>query len=382
VVSRIMTPAFLINSRQMVKILPDLVWINILVTQSGAHISNLALCVSDAIISMYINYTQKEQPMPLRTPVANLALNMVLRKQPYLLREKTVYTTRTGSPMLRAVLADNSGTIAGIYFDAPPQVTDSLVVGGGVEITGRVGEYKDQLQINLERITPVTLESLNDYLPVASRPQAEMLAELDALLVDVQNPHLFRLLSTLLDDMELRQSFIQAPASKVNHHACVGGLLEHTLSVTRLVITACGLYPAMDRDLAITVALLHDIGKVRSYDPLTFNFTEEGALWSHLYIGAALVEQAVGRCPGFPAELRLRVVHAILAHHGKLEHGSPVLPMTLEAIVLHYADNLDGDARGAIDHLQRDDANAGSFTDRSLMHDTKLYRGERTWDEE
>lgn len=320
--------------------------------------------------------------MPLRTPVASLSLNMVLRKQPFLLREKTVYTTRTGNPMLRAVLADNSGTIAGIFFDVPPQVSDSLIVGSGVEVTGRVGEYKDQLQINLERIVPVNLESLSEYLPTANRPQDEMLAELDALLADIRNPHLTRLLSSLLDDMSLRHSFTQAPASKVNHHACVGGLLEHTLSVTRLVITACDLYPSMDRDLAITVALLHDIGKVRSYDPLTFGFTEEGALWSHLYIGAALVEQAIAACPGFPAELRLRVVHAILAHHGKLENGSPVLPMTLEAIVLHYADNLDGDARGAIDHLQRDDANESRFTDRSLMHDTRLYRGERVWDEE
>src|SRR5450756_2446594 len=173
--------------------------------------------------------------MTSRSPVASLALNMVIRKQPFLLREKTVYTTRTGSPMLRVVLADNSGTIAGIYFDVPTQVSDSLVLGGGVEVTGRVGEFKDQLQISLERIVPIVLESLTEFLPSAKRPAAEMLAELDALLADVRNPHLCRLLSTLLDDITLRQQFTQAPASKVNHHACVGGLLEHTLSVTRLV---------------------------------------------------------------------------------------------------------------------------------------------------
>ncbi|MHB9033518.1 MAG: 3'-5' exoribonuclease YhaM family protein [Anaerolineae bacterium] len=320
--------------------------------------------------------------MSPRTNVSNLALNMALRKQPFLLREKTIYTTRTGSPMLRVILADNSGTIAGILFDAPAHLADSLVVGNGVEVTGKVTEFKDQLQVNLERILPIDLDNLTEYLPSALRPLDEMLAELDALLADVRNPHLSRLLSLLLDDINLRPQFIQAPASKVNHHACVGGLLEHTLSVTRLVLTACDLYPNLDRDLAITVALLHDIGKVRSYDPKTFGFTEDGALWSHLYIGAALVEQTIGNCPGFPNELRLRVVHAILAHHGKLENGSPVLPMTLEAIVLHYADNLDGDTRGAIDHMQRDEANQGAFTDRSMMHDTRLYRGERTWEEE
>ncbi len=284
--------------------------------------------------------------------------------------------------MLRVVLADNTGTIAGILFDAPTSVTEALNVGSGVEVSGRVGEFKDQLQISLERIVPVTIENLTEFLPAAQRPQAEMLAELDALLADISNPHLSRLLTLLLDDVNLRHLFILAPASKVNHHACVGGLLEHTLSVSRLVVTACDLYPSLDRDLAITVALLHDIGKVRAYNPMTFGFTEEGALWSHLYIGAAMVEQAIANCPGFPPELRLRIVHAILAHHGKLENGSPVLPMTLEAIVLHYADNLDGDARGAIDHLQRDEGSPGAFTERSLMHDTKLYRGERTWDDD
>lgn len=320
--------------------------------------------------------------MPPRTTVANLSLNMALRKQTFLLREKTIYTTRTGSPMLRVVLSDNTGTIPGIMFDVPPNVSDALEVGSGVEVSGRVGEFRDQLQITIEHIVPANLEDLSAFLPSARRPQAEMLAELDALLADIHNPHLSRLLTLLLDNAQLRQQFIQAPASKLNHHACVGGLLEHTLSVTRLVITACDLYPELDRDLIITAALLHDIGKVHSYDPLTFGFTEEGALWSHLYIGASMVEQAIANCPGFPAELRLRIVHAILAHHGKLENGSPVVPMTLEAIVLHYADNLDGDARGAIDHFQRDETNSGAFTERSLMHDTRLYRGERNWDED
>jgi len=284
--------------------------------------------------------------------------------------------------MLRVVLADNTGTIPGILFDAAPNISDALEVGGGVEVNGHVGEFRGQLQINIERIAPAALENLAEFLPSARRPQAEMLAELDALMADIRNPHLSRLLTLLLDDAQLRQQFIHAPASKLNHHACVGGLLEHTLSVARLVLTACDLYPELDHDLVVTIALLHDIGKVRSYEPLTFGFTEEGALWSHLYIGASMVEQAIASCTGFPTELRLRIVHAILAHHGKLENGSPVLPMTLEAIVLHYADNLDGDARGAIDHLQRDETSAGAFTDRSLMHDTRLYRGERNWDDE
>ncbi|NLV74802.1 MAG: HD domain-containing protein [Chloroflexi bacterium] len=317
-----------------------------------------------------------------RIPVANLSLNMLLRRQSFMLREKTLYKTRAGNLMLRTLLADKSGTIAGVLFDVQQAVADKLEVGSGVEVSGQIGEFRNQLQVNMDSIVPTKLVDLSEFLPTAQRPRDEMLAELDALLADIRNPHLAHLLSQLLDNPELRAQFISAPASKFNHHACVGGLLEHTLSVARIVLAACGLYPNVDQDLALCGALLHDIGKVRAYDPLTFGFTDEGALWSHLYIGASMVEQAIAACPGFPAELRLRVVHAILSHHGKYENGSPVIPMTVEAIILHYADNLDGDARGAVDHLEREDPNEGPFTERSMMHDTKLYRGERGWTED
>lgn len=316
-----------------------------------------------------------------RIPVAELKLNTILRKQAFLLRDKVVSTTRTGNPMLRVTLGDRTGAISGVMFDVPAHVADSLVVGGGVEVTGKVSEFRDQLQVNLERIVATPLPNLEEYLPSARRPIAEMEAELDALLADITQPDLARLLTAILGDPETYHAFTHAPAAKVNHHACIGGLLEHTLSVARLVLTACDLYPELDHDLVLTVALLHDLGKIRAYDPVSFQLTEEGILWTHLYMGASAVEHAIDALPGFPVELRLRVVHAILAHHGRLEHGSPVVPSTLEAIVLHYADHLDGDARGAIDQIARTPADGGAFTDRSLMHETRLYRGSLDWPE-
>ena len=314
-----------------------------------------------------------------RTPVAQLGLNMTLKKQTFLLRDRIVSTTRVGNAMLRVTLADRTGTVAGVMFDVPAHVAESLAVGGGVEVTGKVGEFREQLQVNLERIVPASLPNLEEFLPTARRPLEEMQAELDALLADTTQPDLSRLLTAILGDKDTYHAYTHAPAAKVNHHACIGGLLEHTLAVTRIVLTACDLYPELDHDLVLTVALLHDLGKIRAYDPVSFQLTEEGILWTHLYMGASAVEHAIDALPDFPAELRLRVVHAILSHHGRLEHGSPVVPSTLEAIVLHYADNLDGDARGAIDQMARTPAEGGVFTDRSMMHDTRIYRGSPDW---
>ncbi|MHB0856319.1 MAG: 3'-5' exoribonuclease YhaM family protein [Anaerolineae bacterium] len=311
-----------------------------------------------------------------RITVSQLGLDMTVTKQRYLLREKNVTATRNGGSLLRVILADSSGTIPAVLFDAPGRVAEALDIGQGVEVTGRVTEHRDQLQITLERISPATLTNLSEYLPTARRPMPEMIEEFDELLASVTNPSLSRLLSAIFGDSVTYHAFTQAPAAKLYHHACVGGLLEHTLSVVRLVLTACTIYPELDRDLVVTAALLHDLGKLRAYDPISFAQTTEGLLWGHLYAGSAQVQAVIDGIRDFDSELRMRLVHAILAHHGKLENGSPVVPMTLEAIVLHYADNLDGDARGALDQLARSEGDGKVFTDRSHMHDTRLYRGE------
>ncbi len=309
-----------------------------------------------------------------RIPIAQLRLNTTVRQQSYLLRELTLSTTRSGSYMLHVTLADKTGSIPGVFFDASPGLADNLTVGQGVEVAGRVSEYRGRLQLNLERIVPSELVDLAEYLPMARRPLPEMERELQEVIASIQHPDLSALLRVLLDENTL-QTFTRAPAAKYNHHACVGGLVEHTLDVIHVVLTGCAAYPELNRDLVVTAALLHDLGKVDAYNPITFELTEEGLLWGHLYRSASRVEAAIALQPEFDPELRLRLVHAILAHHGLLEHGSPVLPMTPEAILLHNADKLDGDLRGAIDHLERAVDEANAFTERSFMHETRLYRG-------
>jgi 3'-5' exoribonuclease len=310
-----------------------------------------------------------------RTPVDRLHVGDTLHGQPFLLRSKQLAIGRNGVPYLRVNLADRTGVIPGIQFDASPPAADALDEGQGVAVWGRVDEYRGQIQVNIDRIGPIALADLQEFLPTALRPMADMLDEFEATLASIEDPFLSALLTAIFDDdQELRTTFHQAPAAKTYHHACIGGLLEHTLSVVRMVETAATLYPDLDRDLAVTAAILHDIGKIWSYDPVSFQMTPRGSLLSHVYMGAAYIERRIEQIDSFPADTAMRLLHALLAHHGRLEFGSPVVPQTLEAMVLHSADKLDGDARGAVDHYARSDSN-NAFSDYSTMHETRLYQG-------
>ena len=311
-----------------------------------------------------------------RIPIEALQPGGSVNKQAFLLRDKSISATRSGTSLLRITLGDRTGSIPGIMFDAPMRLFQDLVIGKGVEVTGKVEEYRDALQIRLERISVADLSDLGEFLPSARRPISEMQREMDALIDSVTQQDLHSLLVALLGHgASGRFSFSEAPAAKRMHHACRGGLIEHTLSAANLTLSACDAHPELDRDLALTVAILHDLGKVRSYDPTTFELTDEGSLWGHLYISASIVEAAIAALPGFDAQLRLRVVHGILAHHGTLAHGSPVVPMIPEAMAVHHADAMDADLQAAAEAFGRPEAQSGAFTAYSPMHETRLYRG-------
>ncbi len=315
-----------------------------------------------------------------RLTVAELRPNAQLDKVPFLLASLDQATDRNGSSYLKLTLRDKSGDIEGRYWRVPDGVAERIKTGFGVLVSGQVTEYKGLIQIGVTDIQPGELDDPQDFLPMARRPHEEMIEELQKLINSIKNPHLKALLKEVLGEGEFQQQFFNAAAAKTYHHACVGGLLEHSLDVTRLVLTEARRYPEIDRDLAATVALLHDIGKVESYAfGGDFGMTDSGKLLGHIYIGAARVERAIDRIEGFPAELKLRVLHAILAHHGDLDKGSPVTPRTPEAIALHYADNLDGSVRGWVDYV-KSQGGAAPWTLRSPMHDGELFVGETTND--
>ncbi len=302
-----------------------------------------------------------------------------LRGEVFVLLEKQLAQTREGSLYLKAVLGDRTGRVEARYWDVPTQLHPLLEVGTGVQVDGTVTSYppeSGELQIHIDRITPMALEDLQEFLPHAKRPLADMVEELHHLVGEIKDPHLLALLDILLSEQSFRDIFFKAPAAKMYHHACIAGLLEHSLAVINLCRYLCGRHPELNRDLLLTAALLHDVGKASAYESTPgFNLTDEGRLVGHVVQGALIVSEAVARVKGFPSGLRVALLHAILAHHGAQERGSPVTPKTLEALALHHADWLDGDLRGFMDHVETEPVTESEWTRYSRMFRTELYRG-------
>lgn len=317
-----------------------------------------------------------------RLSVSELRAGTSLEKAPFLLAELQETTDRNGDAYLKMTLRDRSGDIQARYWRVPAEVAERLSAGEGIAVTGHVTEYRGSAQVNVSAAFLCELDDMADFMPVARRSREEMVGELQRLISSIKEPSLRELLREILGDAAFQERFFSATAAKTYHHACVGGLLEHTLDVARQVVFVSQRYPEVDRDLVVAAAVLHDIGKVESY-VLTgdFDLTDDGKLLGHVYMSAAMVDQAIARVEGFPAQLRLRLLHAILASHGEPEKGSPVIPRTPEAIALHYADESDAILRGWVDHVKRDAPTGVSWTSWSKMHEGELYVGPREMDE-
>jgi 3'-5' exoribonuclease len=202
-----------------------------------------------------------------------------------------------------------------------------------------------------------------------------MLAEMDGFIGSVRDPWISSLLKALfVEDGDLRAAFTLAPAAKSMHHAYLGGLLEHTLSVLGMAERACGHYQGMNRDLVVAGVLLHDVGKTAelSYQR-SFGYTDAGNLLGHIVLETEWISRAVGKIPGFPEELRMQILHIVLSHHGRLEFGSPVLPKTPEALLVHYLDDLDGKLEVMFRAVQ-DETVSGSWSAYSRALDRMIYR--------
>jgi len=242
-------------------------------------------------------------------------------------------------------LGDASGRIFGSLWNAAEIDEHDLIVGGIVKIRATVIEWHDKPYLNIDQIRPageadqVTIE---DLLPKAARPVEQLLAEFNANIDSVCDDHLKALLTNLVADKDIRQLLQQAPGGKLWHHCYMGGFLEHTLSVVKIVQAVVQNYPHVNADLLIAGALLHDIGKLFEYQWDGYiEYSDEGRLHGHIALGYHLVAARIEAQPDFPAELRRHLLHLILAHQGQKEQGSPVVPMTREAFILYYADELD-----------------------------------------
>lgn len=263
----------------------------------------------------------------------------------YLCKHKQAAVTKNGKPYESVVLQDKTGTIdAKVWEPNNPGIGDYDTLDY-IEVYGDVNNFQGALQISVKRIRVCGEGEYNaaDYLPVSSRNINTMYEELLGLIKSIENPYLKKLLEAFfVKDEAFAKAFKNSSAAKTVHHGFVGGLLEHTLSVTKLCDYYCSAYPVLKRDLLLTAAMCHDIGKTKEISPFPENdYTDDGQLLGHIVIGSQMVAERAEGIEGFPHGLLAEVQHCILAHHGKYEYGSPKIPALIEALALNYADDTD-----------------------------------------
>jgi 3'-5' exoribonuclease len=263
----------------------------------------------------------------------------------FLLLSKQQRTTKTNKPYLNLILGDKTGQLEGRVWDlTDPRIAKDFDRGDIVKARGSASRFDDRLQMKIDQLRVALPSEVDktDFLPSTQYDVAELWRQLLGFVDSFTDPDLKRLLTALLDDPALAQAYREAPAARQLHHAWLGGLLEHVVSLLTLADRIAPHYPILHRDLLLTGVILHDIGKVRelSWD-IGFEYTVEGSLLGHIQIGTALAERTMDSLPGFPQKLKILVLHMILSHHGKLEFGSPKLPMIPEALALSFVDDLD-----------------------------------------
>lgn len=263
----------------------------------------------------------------------------------YLCKSKTTATTKNGKPYDSVILQDKTGVIDAKIWEPNSLGIDDFDALDYVDVVGEVIVFNGGKQLNIKRARKAKEGEYDEgeYLPVSEKNIDTMYEELSGFISSIENKHLKQLLSSFfMEDKDFAASFKKNSAAKSVHHSFIGGLLEHTLSVTKLCNEYTKLYPILNRDLLITAAIFHDIGKTKEISKFPTNdYTDEGQLLGHIVIGYQMVDDAIKKLDGFPEKLGNELKHCILAHHGELEYGSPKKPAIIEAVALNFADNTD-----------------------------------------
>jgi 3'-5' exoribonuclease len=300
----------------------------------------------------------------------------------YLVAEKDLRTTKKGGLFISAKLRDRTGELPAVMWDATQALFAAIPQGGYALVKGRLGEYNGALQILIEAMRPAKESEvdLKDFLAIGPGDPEEQLARLKAILDTIERPALKALLEAVWADGKLVADFTRAPAAERLHHAYLGGLLEHTLSVAETAVLVCSHYPDLDRDVLLVGVLWHDIGKTRELAyTQSLGYTDAGKLVGHLVQGVLMLEEKVAavRAAGreFPEELANVLRHMVLAHHGEYAFGSPKLPMTAEAFTLHHLDNMDAKIFAFFRDVAADADPVRRWTGFNKMFGGSLYKG-------
>ncbi|MBQ6406846.1 MAG: HD domain-containing protein [Butyrivibrio sp.] len=263
----------------------------------------------------------------------------------YMCKHKLIATTKNGKEYFSVTLQDKTGTIDAKVWEPYSDGIDEFDDTDYIDVFGEVTSFNGALQINVKRARKCHEGEYDPalYLPVSSKNIDEMFKELLSIIAGIKNPYLKQLLEEFfIKDEKLITAFKKSSAAKTVHHGFIGGLLEHTLSVTKLCDYYCTSYPKLNRDLLLTAAILHDIAKTRELSLFPVNdYTDEGQFIGHIVMGAEMVGVKAALIPGFPDLLKQQLQHCILAHHGEFEYGSPKKPSIMEAVALNLADNTD-----------------------------------------
>ena len=251
--------------------------------------------------------------------------------------------TKTGKPYLAVILGTAEGTWDARVWDMAMSSLPGLVEGDPVQVKGSAQLYQEKIQLIVENISmvdePVDPRSI---YPATTAPERQLRDDFNRFVQEIEEPMLKTLMETMLQDRIISDAFFTCPAAITMHHARIGGLAEHSLNVCRFAHASAAIAPWLERDLLTVGSLLHDIGKVMEYEVAgDFRYTIEGKFLGHIVQGHSMVEKWIRQIPDFPERLALDVLHIILSHHGQLDYGSPKTPATAEALVIHFADDLD-----------------------------------------
>jgi 3'-5' exoribonuclease len=283
----------------------------------------------------------------------------------FLVQSKDVRQKKTGEPYLSLVLGDRSGDIDAKMWDNVAEVLDTFDRDDFVRVKGLMQIYQNRPQFTIHKVVRVEESEVDfaDYFPCSQRSPEEMFAELRAIIAGLRDAHLRALLDAFMDDPRIALPYRTAPAAKTVHHAFLGGLIEHVLSLCALAKITAAHYRDIDLDLLLAGVILHDIGKIHelTYER-SFGYSNDGQLLGHIVIGLRMLDEKLAQVPGFPERTRTLLAHMIVSHHGELEFGSPRAPLFPEALLLHHLDNMDSKMECMRAAIARDRHATGCWT--------------------
>jgi len=304
----------------------------------------------------------------------------------FIVLNKQQRTTKTNKPYLNLILGDKTGQLEGrVWEPGDPRIAKTFDKGDVVKARGSASRFDDRLQMKVDqlRLAQAGEVDKSDLLPSTTYDVAVLWSQLQSSVESLTNPDLKRLLNTILADPAIAAAYREAPAARQLHHAWLGGLLEHVVSLLNLADRVAAHYPLLDRDLLLTGVVLHDLGKIRELSwGIGFDYTIEGTLLGHIQMGIDMVEKAIASLPDFPDRLRTLVLHMILSHHGKLEFGSPKLPMIPEALVLNFVDDLDAKMQAVSSEFEkslREGKGPDELTGKVWSLDNRQLLNTRRW---